>query len=103
MTGVQTCALPISAVPSGVHVAGTTDGAFVDQILLGETDGWVRKYQANGAEDWTRQLGTPDHDEALAVSIDASGVYLTGLTHGAFEGQVNAGDRDVSVMKLRFT
>ncbi|MGQ0670021.1 MAG: DUF1996 domain-containing protein [Actinomycetota bacterium] len=96
-------AAAVAAVPSGVHVAGTTDGAFVDQILLGETDGWVRKYRANGAEDWTRQLGTPDHDEALAVALDASGVYLTGLTHGTFEGQVNAGDRDVFVMKLRFT
>jgi hypothetical protein len=30
-------------------------------------------------------------------------MYVVGTTHGAFEGQTNAGDRDVFVHRLLFT
>jgi len=88
---------------TGVYVTGSTDGALPDQTLLGETDAFLRKYSVKGFEDWTRQFGTPDFDAGLAVTVDATGAYVGGETHGTFEGQINAGDRDAFVTKLMFT
>ena len=32
---------------------------------------------------WTRQFGTPEGDEVVTLAVDASGVYLAGMTTGA--------------------
>jgi hypothetical protein len=52
---------------------------------------------------WTVQFGTPDYDRAYGAAVDGRGMYVVGTTHGAFEGQTNAGDRDVFVSRLLFT
>jgi len=38
--------------------------------------------------------------QVLAASAEAA--YVAGETHGAFEGQVNKGDRDAFVTKIGF-
>ena len=43
----------------------------------------MRKYDSNGNEQWTRQFGTGDQDQASGVTVDASGIYVTGRTGGA--------------------
>ena len=48
------------------HVVGYTDGEFPGQTSSGSTDAFVRKYDANGNEVWTRQFGTSAQDLALA-------------------------------------
>jgi hypothetical protein len=52
---------------------------------------------------WTRQLGTTDYDRVYGLAADPTGLYLVGTTHGAFEGHVNAGDRDVFVVRITFS
>ncbi|MGH2660939.1 MAG: DUF1996 domain-containing protein [Actinomycetota bacterium] len=88
---------------SGIFVAGATDGQFPDQVLIGETDAFLTKYNRLGAHLWTTQFGTNDFDAGLAMSVTAAAAYVAGETHGTFEGQVNRGDRDAFVTKLRFT
>ena len=92
----------IFAVGKGVYVAGSTLGALPEGTLLGETDVFLRKYLPNGTEVWTRQLGTTDYDRAYAMAGDHRGVAIAGTTHGAFEGQINAGDRDAFVVRVAF-
>ena len=53
----------------------------------GDWDGFLRKYNAQGNLIWTRQIGTPDTDQATGVAADASGVYVVGYTHGTLPGQ----------------
>lgn len=95
-------AVAVAANAKGVYVAGSANGALPDGELLGEWDGFVRKYLPNGQQIWTRQLGTTDYDRVYGLSVERTGLYLTGTTHGAFDGFENAGDRDVFVIRVGF-
>ncbi|MGH2527612.1 MAG: SBBP repeat-containing protein, partial [Actinomycetota bacterium] len=88
-----------------VYVVGSTLGALTpDPGLLGETDVFASRYQRKGgAPLWTRQLGTIEFDRAYGAAVDATSLYVTGTTHGTFEGQNYAGDRDAFLLRLRFT
>jgi hypothetical protein len=37
------------------------------------------------------------------MASDPKGVVAVGTTHGAFEGQTNAGDRDVFLVRIAFS
>src|SRR5438552_8346442 len=92
-----------SVVADGsVYVAGDIPGFYLP-ALPGQTgagglsDAYVRKYDANGAELWTRQFGTEDLDFAYGLAVDSSGVYVAGATDNALPGQTSAGDFDAYV------
>lgn len=89
----------VSVDESGVYVAGNTSHDFPGQVGAGSGDGFVRKYDIDGNEIWTRQFGTSDSDSALSVSIHSSGVYVTGNTRGAFPGEPNLGESDTYIRK----
>ena len=84
---------------SGVYVAGLTSGTLPGQRSVGGWDGFVRKYDADGNEVWTRQFGTNQLDEVRAASADATGIYVAGYTVGSFSSAPNAGGRDAFVIK----
>lgn len=82
-----------------VYVAGQVRGALPEQVSAGSEDAFVRKYDSDGNEIWTRQFGTVSSDEATGVAVDASGVYVTGFTPGVLPGQSSAGGSDAFVRK----
>jgi hypothetical protein len=92
----------IDVTADGIFVAGSTDGAFPDQVPLGETDAFLAKYNPTGVQLWATQLGTADFDAGSALTASTDAAYVAGETHGAFEGQVNEGDRDAFVTKIGF-
>ena len=96
-------ATALSIAGKGLYVAGSTTGELPDGTPLGESDGFLRKYLPNGTEVWTRQFGTADYDAVYGMASDPRGVVAVGTTHGAFEGQTNAGDRDVFLVKIAFS
>lgn len=96
-------ATALSIAGKGLYVAGSTTGELSDGTPLGESDGFLRKYLPNGTEVWTRQFGTADFDAVYGMASDPRGVVAVGTTHGAFEGQTNAGDRDVFLVKIAFS
>jgi hypothetical protein len=98
-TGSDDYAVGISVDTTGVYVAGTTYGVFPGQTGAGSTDVFVRKNNFDGTENWTRQFGTSNWDEAKGISADASGVYVVGTTYGTFPGQTNAGSADTFVRR----
>lgn len=60
-----------------VYVAGWVQGALPGATPGGMGDAFVRKYDAAGAEVWTRQFGGADHDRATTVKVGAAGdVYV---------------------------
>jgi len=89
----------ISVDASGVYVAGYTGGTLPGQTSSGGYDAFVRKYDANGTESWTRQFGTSSTDYASGISVDASSVYVAGYTGGTLPGQTSSGSYDAFVRK----
>lgn len=89
----------VSADASGVYVVGRTDGALPGQSYAGAADAFVRKYDSDGNELWTRQFGTSSNDVANSVSLDGSGVLVGGWTGGALPGQISAGNADAFIRK----
>lgn len=89
----------VSVHASGVYVTGKVLGALPGQSWAGDLDAFVRKYDLDGNEIWTRQFGFATVDAGFAVAVDASGVYVTGNTGGTFPGQTSAGSVDGFVRK----
>jgi hypothetical protein len=84
-----------------IYVVGRTYGTLPGQEGAGGADAFVRKYDGNGNEIWTRQFGTEGDDSAEGVSVDMAGnVYVVGLTEGTFPGQRRAGRVDAFVCKF---
>jgi hypothetical protein len=80
---------------AGVYVVGQTNGALqAGQGNAGGNDAFVRKYDTNGNEQWTRQFGSALDDFALGAAADATGIYVGGTTNGALLGQTSAGNQD---------
>lgn len=91
-------AFAVDADGTGVYVAGWTEGILLGQSSAGSADTFVRKYDLDGNETWTRQIGTLEYD--AAHDVEASGVYVGGRTSGAFPGQSNAGGEDAFLARL---
>ena len=97
-----TIALDVSSDQSGnVYVVGITTGTLPDQTSEGGQDAFIRKYDSDGDEIWTRQFGTSENDSARGVFADSSGgVYVVGDTEGTFPGQTQVGFTDAFLAKL---
>ncbi len=76
---------------TGVYVVGQTEGVLPGQtdtgVGNGASDAFIRKYDLNGNELWTRQFGTPFNDNAVAAVVDSTALYVVGSTQGELPGQ----------------
>jgi hypothetical protein len=73
----------IAADTSGVYAVGEFfTGALPGQHANGGIDAYIRKYDSDGNELWTRQFGTWEFDRAWGVAVGATGVYVVGSTSG---------------------
>jgi len=71
-----------------VYVVGFTRGALTGETNLGSSDVYLRKYDGDGSELWTRQFGTEGMDMANGIAIDRTGnVYVVGFTLGSDRGR----------------
>jgi len=89
----------ISANRGLVYVGGFTSGALPGQTHAGGADAFVRMYDENGDEVWTRQFGTEGTDYVWSVAAGDDGVYAVGQTDGALPGQTSAGGTDAFIRK----
>jgi hypothetical protein len=89
----------ISADSSGIYAAGITDSTLPGQMSSGGSDAFVRKYDPDGSEVWTRQFGSDDFDSVQKISIDSSGLYVGGITRGELPGQIRTGSSDAFLRK----
>jgi hypothetical protein len=85
---------------SGIYIGGTTNSTFPNQNNTGGVDVFVRKYDINGNEVWTRQFGSSGSDICEGISVDSSGIYVVGdTTSGTLPGQSSAGYGDAFIRK----
>ena len=91
----------VAVSDSSVYVGGTVlfGTALPGQTSFGGHDAFIRKYDANGAEQWTRQFGTSVNDQMFSAAADSSGVYVSGITEGAFPGNSQLGVGDAFIRK----
>ncbi|MCP4130001.1 MAG: hypothetical protein GY754_03185 [bacterium] len=83
-----------------IYVTGYTFGDFDGNTNAGERDFFVVKFNSSGETQWTRQMGTDMGDNPQGISIDSSGnIYVAGYTYGDLDGNTNAGQSDVFLVK----
>ncbi len=71
-----------------VFITGQIAGALPGQTGFGSNDGFLRAYDKNGEELWTRQFGTDGGDFVSGIAVDGDGaVYVAGSTEGGGEFQ----------------
>ena len=91
----------LAIAPDGsIFVAGQTEGQLAADLSAGATDAFVMRLNRDGTVRWLRQFGTSGIDEAIGLAVTHDGVYVTGVTTGAFPGQVNLGNYDGFVARL---
>lgn len=83
-----------------VLIAGSTYGA-LGGPARGFGDAFAAAYSTAGDLLWTRQLGGPDPDAALGVSLDPSGgALVVGETRSILDGTRRGNDRDAFLARL---
>jgi hypothetical protein len=81
-TAGDDAATGISVSSAGVYISGLTEGAL--ETSFGASDAFIRKYDLDGNEIWTRQFGTNNIDFAEGLAAGESGVYVTGKSGPGF-------------------
>ncbi len=60
-----------------VYVVGATEGA-LERASYGGSDGFVRKYSANGKILWRRQFGTKNQEYMGSIAVSGDSLYVVG-------------------------
>ena len=90
----------VAAAPNGgVYVGGTAGAAMPGTTGAGGYDGWVARFDATGAREWTTPIGSTETDQVSSIVATASGVAATGFTGGVV-GAASAGSTDVFASAL---
>ncbi len=80
-------------------LAGTTFGDLCS-TNLGQSDGFIIKYDSTGREIWKKQFGTEDKDRMWELEKDANGnLYAAGNTYGKINGE-QYGNQDMFIYKF---
>ena len=86
---------------NNIYVTGETQGGLDGNTNSGNSDIFLVKYNSSGTKQWTKQLGTSSEEVAYGVTVDSSdNIYVTGYTTGELDGNTNAGNLDIFLMKF---
>ncbi len=79
-----------------VYVTGFTDGGLLQLPRPLNSDAMIRKYDAGGAELWTKELVASRNQYGVSIKVANDGnMFVTGYTGGAaLPGQIDAGATD---------
>ena len=79
----------------GIYVAGRTNGNLDGNRRIGLDDIFLTKYNPAGRKQWTELLGTKKNDNAFALAISNTAIFITGVTDGEFKANKNLGSSDI--------
>jgi hypothetical protein len=82
-----------------IFISGWTKDSLCGKHL-GGYDVFIYKLDSNGKKIWSRQIGTPQDEQAQEIAVDMNGnCFITGGTKGGMEGK-NKGESDIFLIKL---
>ena len=82
------------------YVTGYTKSSLYGNTNTGQYDLLIIKYDNAGERKWTKQFGSTESDYGVDMAVDANGnLFITGQTHGELDGNTNAGDGDIFLIK----
>lgn len=85
---------------SALYISGQTTGA-IPASGGGTWDMFAQKWDLNGNHLWTKTVGsTGTTDIPYGLVVDATGIYLGGLTTSSWPGFANLGSWDAVIVKL---
>lgn len=89
------------AKDGSTYVVGSSQGAIGETPNRGGLDAFVAKFDSDGNAKWKLSLGTPQNEEAKAVTTDKDGnVFVTGYTGGQLDGGNGPLDDQIFVAKI---
>lgn len=68
----------IAVDADGIYVAGSELRALAGQCAAGSSDAFVKRFDADGAELWTRQFGSYNSEDVAGIVVDASSIFVAG-------------------------
>lgn len=81
-----------------IYIVGRTENNLGDQETQGNFDAFIAKYDPATLNDenpqplWLQLIGTDENDEANAIAIDGTDIYITGQTQGDLAGATGESD-----------
>ncbi|RLD30922.1 MAG: hypothetical protein DRI73_09675 [Bacteroidetes bacterium] len=90
----------ITVDSTGIYVAGNIEGSLDNYTYYGKRDLFISKFDFNGIQLWTSQLGTTGDDYTRGLSVNSSGIYMTGSTNGDLDGENSEGKDDIFLIKF---
>ena len=88
----------VTLLPGNFVLAGTTSGN-LGGSNIGQSDGFIIKYDSVGNEIWKRQFGTEDKDRVWNFAKDKEdNLYAAGNTFGKINGE-KFGEQDMFIYK----
>jgi uncharacterized delta-60 repeat protein len=83
-----------------IYLSGYTGSSIEGLINSGGNDGFLSKYDSNGAKIWTTLFGSSSNDLSFAITTDNDGsIYVSGHTEGNLDGQISSGSYDAFLIK----
>ncbi len=81
--------------------ADATDSLYISGRLDDDASGFVKKFDAAGKQQWTRDIaGTSGAAAAVGLHVDAAGdILVVGAVQSKLEGQVSLGMNDAFIVK----
>ena len=90
----------VSTGDGGIYVVGKTTASTDGQVLKGEQDLVLAKYDSTGKRVWSRVLGAADSAEGASVAVDANGnVVVAGKVSGGLGDSTDIGGSDSIAVK----
>lgn len=83
-----------------IYVAGVTYGNLDGNTNTGNADIFLTKFDSAGNWQWTRLLGCNSYNHPDGIATDRnSNIFIAGHTMGNLDGNINAGQDDVFLVK----
>jgi hypothetical protein len=84
-----------------VFIAGSTTKSLDSQLISGDKDAFIMKYDNNGTKLWTKLSGGIHFEtSASSIAIDSIGnIYLSGNTNGNLDSEIYFGTSDSFISK----
>lgn len=94
--------MAVTVCSKGIYVTGLTEGSLDGNKNAGKSDLFLTLLTPGGEKIRTIQKGSPKSEWGKDITSDDTGVYVTGFTMGAFEGNKAFGFDDILLAKFSF-